>query len=222
MIMARADVTTPTPGDLGAQDSLRRSAGFFLGRGLPASLFALRAMYFWIDFQKTGKWTSLMWIISEGLVVVLFVVRRDAHSVSRRPSDWGIALAASITVLLVRPAEPNLAPLAAALLLQILGVSFEVVAKASLGRSFGIVPANRGIVTKGAYRLVRHPIYLGYLVTHIGFVLANASAWNVAVLIVAWSLQVLRIFAEERFLRDDRMYASYCRKVRYRLIPGVL
>ena len=37
--------------------------------------------------------------------------------------------------------------------------------KLSLGRSFGLMPANRGVVSTGMYRLVRHPIYLGYLVT---------------------------------------------------------
>ena len=37
------------------------------------------------------------------------------------------------------------------------------------------MPANRGIVCRGVYRLMRHPIYLGYFVTHIAFVAANAS-----------------------------------------------
>ena len=31
------------------------------------------------------------------------------------------------------------------------------------------MPANRGVVSTGLYRLVRHPIYLGYLITHAGF-----------------------------------------------------
>ena len=43
-----------------------------------------------------------------------------------------------------------------------------VVGKISLGRSFGLIPANRGIVSTGLYRLARDSIYLGYLITHVG------------------------------------------------------
>ena len=45
---------------------------------------------------------------------------------------------------------------------------FVIAGKITLGRSFGIVPANRGVVTAGR-TLVRHPIYTGYLVSHLAF-----------------------------------------------------
>ena len=62
-----------------------------------------------------------------------------------------------------------------------LWIGFKLYGKLALGRSFGIVAANRGVVSSGPYRLVRHPIYLGYLVTHAGFLLSNMSARNVLV-----------------------------------------
>ena len=65
------------------------------------------------------------------------------------------------------------------------GLLIVVAGKVSLGRSFGLTPANRGIVSTGVYRLVRHPIYLGYLITHVGFVAANATAWNAVLLVAA-------------------------------------
>ena len=49
-----------------------------------------------------------------------------------------------------------------------IGLVLVVVGKMALGRSFGIVPANRGVVVRGPYTLVRHPIYTGYLITHVG------------------------------------------------------
>ena len=41
------------------------------------------------------------------------------------------------------------------------------------------------MVCSGVYRFVRHPIYLGYLVTHVGFVIAYPAGWNLAVLLAA-------------------------------------
>jgi len=90
-----------------------------------------------------------------------------------------------------------------------------------LGRSFGIVAANRGVVSSGPYRLVRHPIYLGYLVTHAGFLLSNTSVRNVAIYAAAYVFQFARIYAEERILAQDGEYREYLRSVRYRLFPEV-
>ena len=51
-------------------------------------------------------------------------------------------------------------------LISTVGLLFVIAGKITLGRSFGIVPANRGVVA-GPYTLVRHPIYAGYLLSHI-------------------------------------------------------
>jgi protein-S-isoprenylcysteine O-methyltransferase Ste14 len=91
--------------------------------------------------------------------------------------------------------------------------------KVYLGRSFGIVAADRGIVVGGPYRIVRHPIYLGYLVTHVGFLLANWSSRNIAIYIIEYFFQVARILSEERLLKEDDGYRAYFERVRYRLIP---
>ncbi len=93
--------------------------------------------------------------------------------------------------------------------------------KISLGRSFGLIPANRGIVSSGLYRLVRHPIYLGYLVTHIAFVLANPTAWNIALLVTADVALLARAVCEERTLARDQSYRAYQTRVRWRVVPGL-
>jgi protein-S-isoprenylcysteine O-methyltransferase Ste14 len=98
---------------------------------------------------------------------------------------------------------------------------FEIYAKVFLGRSFGIVAADRGIVVMGPYRIVRHPIYLGYFVTHIGFLLANWSARNIALYISIYFFKISRILAEERILREDESYRADCQRVRYRVIPFI-
>jgi protein-S-isoprenylcysteine O-methyltransferase Ste14 len=201
--------------------SFSRRIPSILARAVPASYFAIACIAFWNSFLATGKWTSLFWMVSEGVVVVLLVFRRPSLQVSRNPWDWFAGIAGSLLVLLVRPTGSAVAPDAVGFALQLLGTGFQLYGKLALGRSFGIVAANRGVVSSGPYRLVRHPIYLGYLVTHAGFLLSNVSARNVAIYGAAYVFQVARIFAEERILAEDSRYREYLRCVRYRLIPGV-
>ncbi len=192
-----------------------------LSRGIPASFFAFASVLFWGNFRQTGRLTSLFWMVSEGLVVFLLVFRRESTAVSRSIPDWMVALGGSFTVLLVRPVEQALVPDGVGFALQFLGTAFEVYGKAALGRSFGIVPANRGVIVRGPYRIVRHPIYLGYLVTHAGFLLSNWSTRNLAIYGAVYVFQVLRILSEERFLGQDATYREYIERVRYRVIPGI-
>jgi protein-S-isoprenylcysteine O-methyltransferase Ste14 len=105
--------------------------------------------------------------------------------------------------------------------LQIAGIAWQLFAKVSLKRSFGVLPANRGVVSHGAYRFVRHPMYLGYFVTDIGFLLTNFSLFNLSVHILQVGLQVGRILQEEKMLATDVAYRCYRKAVRYRLIPLV-
>jgi len=192
-----------------------------LSRVLPASYFAIVCYGFWRNFLQTGKWTSLLWLVSEGMVVLLLVFRRESRRLSRRPWDWLVALGGSFAVLLVRPTAAAVAPESVGVALLLAGTVFEVYGKVYLGRSFGIVAADRGIVVGGPYRIVRHPIYLGYLVTHVGFLLANWSSRNIAIYIIEYCFQVARILSEERLLKEDDGYRAYCERVRCRLIPGV-
>lgn len=104
---------------------------------------------------------------------------------------------------------------------QICGIAWQLFAKLSLGRSFGLLPANRGVVSTGAYRFMRHPIYAGYLLSEIGFLLANFSTRNLLAIGIWMLLQIGRISLEERVLSEDADYRAYKTKVRYRLIPGV-
>jgi len=192
-----------------------------LSRVIPASYFAIACFGFWKSFVQTGKWTSLLWMLSEGLVILLLVFRRESRRLSRHPWDWIVALGGAFSVLLVRPATTAIAPEFLGVALQLAGTVFQIYAKVFLGRSFGIVAADRGIVVGGPYRIVRHPIYLGYFLTHVGFLLANWSPRNLALYVVIYFFQISRILSEERILSEDAAYREYCRRVRFRLTPGV-
>ena len=96
-----------------------------------------------------------------------------------------------------------------------------IAGKLTLGRSFGIAPANRGVVIAGPYGFVRHPIYAGYVVTHVAFACAHPTAWNAAVLLVTDAALIIRALYEERVLAGDRLYQMYCSRVAWHLVPGV-
>lgn len=161
--------------------------------------------------------------ISEGLSVLFIIIRRPSRQLSHRPGMWLLAFGASTAPLLVFPTSDNwhLVPAGFAALLLVAGVATQVTAKVTLGRSFGMVPAHRGLKLCGPYRLVRHPMYFGYLLAHLGFLLCNPSTWNFTVYAVAYALQISRLLAEERLLACDEQYRQYLGQVRYHLIPGV-
>jgi protein-S-isoprenylcysteine O-methyltransferase Ste14 len=64
-------------------------------------------------------------------------------------------------------------------------------------------------------------MYAGYMVANVGFFLLNPSLRNAVIYAVGWSIQIGRIYREERWLSQDPAYRSYVEAVRHRLIPGV-
>jgi protein-S-isoprenylcysteine O-methyltransferase Ste14 len=161
-------------------------------------------------------------VISESLGVFLILTRRPATTVSTRPSDWALSLMAVNAPLLVAPAAAStFLPSQIAPALMVAGMIIQISAKAALWRSFGLVPANRGIKTGGPYRFVRHPMYAGYTLTHIGFLLGFPSLQNSLLYLIALLIEVARLLREELVLNQDPLYRKYADRVRYRLLPGV-
>lgn len=113
----------------------------------------------------------------------------------------------------------ELVPQWLAIVLVLGGVALQINAKLTLGRSFGLLPARRGLVERGIYSFVRHPIYLAYFMTHMGIILSTFSAWNLAVVGALYTFQLFRILEEEKVLGKDPAYAAYRSRVRYRIIP---
>ena len=76
------------------------------------------------------------------------------------------------------------------------------------------------VVDSGPYAVVRHPMYAGGLLVLVGMPLWLESFAAALLASVPIALLVLRILAEEAFLRCELPgYAAYAKRVRYRLIP---
>lgn len=122
-------------------------------------------------------------------------------------------------VIEIHPTGSEIIPDSITSAIQIFAICFQIFAKLSLGFSFGLLPANRGIVTRGAYRIVRHPIYFGYFVGHMGFLLSTFSVWNLSIFVILYFFQAIRIWQEEKVLKKDEEYQAYMKKTKYRFIP---
>lgn len=169
-----------------------------------------------------GGLADLLLLPSEGLVVAFLVFRHRPQRISQRPSDWLLAMSATLGPMVVAPGiDRPWIPAFAGAVIFLAGMLIQLHAKIILARSFGCVPAYRGLKTGGPYRFVRHPMYAGYLLGHVAFLMMNPTAWNFGVYVVCYSFQVSRLLAEERFLNVDLAYQQYSQQVRYRLIPGL-
>jgi protein-S-isoprenylcysteine O-methyltransferase Ste14 len=172
-------------------------------------------------FVATHAPTLLAIVVLETMVVTMFLTRRDASVSNLSPLALTATALGTFSTLLMAPIERSGVPSFVTVGIQLLGLGMAIVALGSLRRSFGLVPANRGVQTSGMYRFVRHPLYASYLVTFAGYLLAYPAARNFALLAASIVGQLLRMSLEERLLLRDQQYADYAARTRFRLIPGV-
>jgi protein-S-isoprenylcysteine O-methyltransferase Ste14 len=216
---------TPTPSN-DTMASNRHGVNIMLDLGERAFLLVLfgwLVVRILVAYAATGNVVNLILLPSEGLVIFFILIRRTTKDVSRHPADWLFALLATMAPLAVQPSQEAWSrfPLAVAATVMFMGLFVQVHAKLVLGRSMGLVAANRGLKFSGPYRFVRHPMYFGYLLGHVCFLTLNPTLWNFMLYTVCYSMQVPRLLAEERLLRRDSRYVEYARTVRYRLVPGL-
>ncbi len=174
-------------------------AGFFALEGLlrePGSASSLKA-------SDDDQGTTRLIVIAYGLAVDIPLLAR-----------W----------LRMRPLPAAVAP--AGLLVQATGLAMRAWSMRTLGRSYSRTLRTEGdkqvVVDSGPYQLIRHPGYLGSLLTWIGFALTSR---RVPVLAVVPGLlggaYSRRITAEEELLRRELpLYAAYSERTK-KLIPFV-
>lgn len=158
------------------------------------------------------------------IMIITMVLRRPPLRVTPNPWYWLLAFVATYGLLFVNSFAWTGRPLVPTIVtngLAVLSVAIFIYARLSLGRSIGMVPANRGIVTRGAYRFVRHPIYSGLFTAMLAFVLRNYSTATLFMAATIVALFMLKSIVEERFLSGDPEYGAYMQRVRRRWIPGI-
>lgn len=159
------------------------------------------------------------------ITFLTMILRRPPKRITPNPLYWLLAFAATYWPLLTlaviqqgRPAVSSMVSDAVA----IGSLAVIVWARLSLGRNIGMVPAQREIVTSGAYRYLRHPIYTGLFLGSLGVALRAYTPRNVLILGLGISWYLIKSIVEENFLRADPQYAAYLERVRSRWIPFVV
>ena len=190
-------------------------------------LFCVTSTELVILFLLTPTFTITDWIyVLQHFIVLVIALTRP------QPKLWDYSIASSMAVgasyaypyaqvIYLRWSPGDVASPTVGLVLVTLAAGLSFVSLLTMGRLFGVRPALRGLVTNGPYRLVRHPIYLSYILADIGY---NLQEWNFVTLLlvlVGWMSLVYRIHAEERVLSQHTEWPSYVILVRYRLFPGI-
>jgi len=180
--------------------------------------------FLWVNFvlsavmhlNTNGSFVNYGLLAVNTLLLGLFLTRRPSKDISTRLTDWTISIATVASSMLLKPLiGPNWGANASAII-QGLGVL-----TINLGRSFGVIPANRKVKKGGAYQIVRHPLYASEMIFYAGFLLGNLSAWNLAMTVLILFGQIYRAIAEESLLSKEKTYKEYMGNVRYRLVPGI-
>jgi protein-S-isoprenylcysteine O-methyltransferase Ste14 len=84
------------------------------------------------------------------------------------------------------------------------------------------IQTDRGhaVVSSGPYRFVRHPGYVGVLLSHLSVPLLLGSYWALIPAGALAAVVIIRTALEDRFLHTMLDgYAEYARRTRYRLLP---
>jgi protein-S-isoprenylcysteine O-methyltransferase Ste14 len=176
-----------------------------------------------LSYRAEGQVSSLFLCAMNALLVIFYIGRRRATEVG---TSWKVVIVANLGTFgnfmyatgdALHPAvvTPCMVVTSVALVISVGGFL-------SLGRSWGIIPANRGVKTGGLYRFVRHPIYASYILFDVAYVVWVFSWRNLAVAVTIGLILFARARYEEEVLLHDPEYAAYAQRTRYMLIPGLV
>lgn len=158
------------------------------------------------------------------LVIWCYLRRGPAQATSRSVSGSVVAVLATMLPFafpLLRAGRPAAGVQVIADVLLLAGTGWSLWALRWLGRNLSVLAQARGLSQDGPYRLVRHPLYAGEIVSALGVALTAGSLAAVAGWLALASMQAYRAYREERLLLAAlpgyRAYRSHTAA----LIPGL-
>jgi len=172
-----------------------------------------------LPFHSSGV-ADQIWIVGAVLMGFLMLIRQPSKAVTITTSALIATGISMVLPLMMTPDHPSRGPMAiAGIGVEITGVIVGQGSRLYLGRRFALLPANRGVVTGGPFRFVRHPIYLGWLILSIGYVMAYPALRNAAIVMAVLQAILWRIHQEEALLAAESDYREYLARTPWRLVP---
>ena len=197
-----------------------RGIGLAFTNMLLAAFFVLFAYANFQSFLANPRLSVSLIVVAETIAALFLIIRRDPDATRHSWQTWLTTTCGTVAPLLLRPVEAaEDVPLGEILI--VFGLAMQILSLASLNRSFGLLPALRGVKSGGMYSWVRHPLYAAYVIMFLGYLVNNQSLSNVAVAIFGIAFLVMRIHYEEDFLIQQADYRRYVSRTRWRLIPAV-
>lgn len=185
-----------------------------------ATLFILFAIANGKSFIENPRLSVFLIVVTETIVAVFLVIRRDSDETSHSWQTWTTTTFGTLAPFLLRPVDAT-ADMLVGQVLQTAAFGLQIVALLYLNRCLGLLPAHRGVKSNGLYAWVRHPLYAAYVITYLGYWINNQSWYNAVIIVAGTIFLVLRIHYEEALLFKYADYASYAKRVRWRLAPAV-
>lgn len=103
----------------------------------------------------------------------------------------------------------------------VIGTLIAIYSFLYLGKSFSLRPALQEIISKGPYKIVRHPAYFGEYLMMVACCMASDNIYAFIGLVFLFIFQVIRINSEEKILSQSKTYQLYQQKTKWKLIPLV-
>lgn len=159
------------------------------------------------------------------LIIFLYLLRSRAQLSSNSLAANTIAILGTFLPLflsfLSRPESINPTAVLAGDFFIIAGMAFSVYSVTHLGKNFSIIPQARNLVQSGPYKFVRHPLYLGELISSVGLVLAAVTFSMILYFVCLVICQVYRALQEEKILTNVFPEYQNYRSKTARFLPGI-
>lgn len=185
-------------------------------------IFEILGLAFWLFLAgvrlaqawQLHSFIAVLLAIYATLIVLLLVDRRT--DVAETPVYQKITAWASALLPLILDVRSQTGWTTSSL--AVLGILLTIWSMLSLGKAFGVAPADRGLTRSGPYCFIRHPMYAGEALVVLAATWGSWSLWNLAILVILLTTVVARIRWEEQAFRG---YPGYACRVRWRVLPGV-
>jgi len=176
---------------------MKKDFGKYFGSAMMVGFGAIA----FVRWHQTQLLFFLLLVLRDFAAGYFFLKRNVAYEKANRISSLIAYASSAMPLLYMGPVfGASKALVLGADLLSIAGFLMVAFATLELGTSIGIAPANRGLVRSGIYRYIKHPMYLGYVISEAGLVLLNPL--NGALLIISALLYIVRGLLEKRILNS--------------------